>query len=129
MQADGKANTPPFWGEVPQGLRESVVSLELRRLSAGFIDFIVEPTFTVLTDMTEKIVSPLIEETSQAGGTGQRRSRSVEKLRGWGPAGLPLRVELFFGREGGGWCFLMRLALLLSGKRIVCLFLSSAEWK
>src|SRR4029434_4589046 len=25
--------------------------------SAGFIDFIVEPTFTVLTDMTEKIVT------------------------------------------------------------------------
>ncbi|GAB5568666.1 calcium/calmodulin-dependent 3' [Prionailurus iriomotensis] len=41
----------------------------------GFIDFIVEPTFTVLTDMTEKIVSPLIDETSQTGGTGQRRSR------------------------------------------------------
>ncbi|XP_073755136.1 dual specificity calcium/calmodulin-dependent 3',5'-cyclic nucleotide phosphodiesterase 1C isoform X2 [Callorhinus ursinus] len=40
----------------------------------GFIDFIVEPTFTVLTDMTEKIVSPLIDETSQSGGTGQRRS-------------------------------------------------------
>uniref|UniRef100_A0A5F8AJM7 Phosphodiesterase n=1 Tax=Macaca mulatta TaxID=9544 RepID=A0A5F8AJM7_MACMU len=40
----------------------------------GFIDFIVEPTFTVLTDMTEKIVSPLIDETSQTGGTGQRRS-------------------------------------------------------
>ncbi|XP_029334575.1 calcium/calmodulin-dependent 3',5'-cyclic nucleotide phosphodiesterase 1C isoform X5 [Mus caroli] len=40
----------------------------------GFIDFIVEPTFTVLTDMTEKIVSPLIDESSQAGGTGQRRS-------------------------------------------------------
>ncbi|KAJ0059987.1 hypothetical protein NL108_017605 [Boleophthalmus pectinirostris] len=30
----------------------------------GFIDFIVEPTFTVLTDMIEKIVSPLMEETS-----------------------------------------------------------------
>ncbi|XP_057405573.1 dual specificity calcium/calmodulin-dependent 3',5'-cyclic nucleotide phosphodiesterase 1C isoform X8 [Balaenoptera acutorostrata] len=40
----------------------------------GFIDFIVEPTFTVLTDMTEKILSPLIDETSQTGGTGQRRS-------------------------------------------------------
>ncbi|KAM6152561.1 dual specificity calcium/calmodulin-dependent 3',5'-cyclic nucleotide phosphodiesterase 1C isoform 1-T1 [Erethizon dorsatum] len=40
----------------------------------GFIDFIVEPTFTVLTDMTEKIVSPFIDETSQTGGTGQRRS-------------------------------------------------------
>ncbi|XP_029090163.1 calcium/calmodulin-dependent 3',5'-cyclic nucleotide phosphodiesterase 1C isoform X5 [Monodon monoceros] len=40
----------------------------------GFIDFIVEPTFTVLTDMTEKILSPLIDETSQTGGTGQRSS-------------------------------------------------------
>ncbi|OWK06711.1 hypothetical protein Celaphus_00012067 [Cervus elaphus hippelaphus] len=40
----------------------------------GFIDFIVEPTFTVLTDMTEKIVSPFIDEPSQSGGTGQRRS-------------------------------------------------------
>lgn len=29
--------------------------------------------------MTEKIVSPLIDETSQTGGTGQRRSRSVGK--------------------------------------------------
>nr|XP_019581778.1 PREDICTED: calcium/calmodulin-dependent 3',5'-cyclic nucleotide phosphodiesterase 1C isoform X5 [Rhinolophus sinicus] len=40
----------------------------------GFIDFIVEPTFTVLTDMTDKIVNPVIDETSQTGGTGQRRS-------------------------------------------------------
>lgn len=52
--------------------------------SSGFIDFIVEPTFTVLTDMTEKIVSPLIDETSQTVGTGQRRSRSVGKPEGWG---------------------------------------------
>uniref|UniRef100_A0A670XV95 Phosphodiesterase n=1 Tax=Pseudonaja textilis TaxID=8673 RepID=A0A670XV95_PSETE len=36
----------------------------------GFIDFIVEPTFTVLTDMTEKIVTPLIEEASNSGMTG-----------------------------------------------------------
>uniref|UniRef100_A0A4W5LSV4 PDEase domain-containing protein n=1 Tax=Hucho hucho TaxID=62062 RepID=A0A4W5LSV4_9TELE len=33
-------------------------------LSPGFIDFIVVPTFTVLTDMTEKIVIPLINEAS-----------------------------------------------------------------
>lgn len=38
----------------------------------------------MLTDMTEKIVSPLIDETSQSGGTGQRHSRSVERLEGWG---------------------------------------------
>ncbi|XP_031759761.1 calcium/calmodulin-dependent 3',5'-cyclic nucleotide phosphodiesterase 1C isoform X3 [Xenopus tropicalis] len=40
----------------------------------GFIDFIVEPTFTVLTDMIEKIVVPLIEEASRSGLTGFRRS-------------------------------------------------------
>ena len=41
----------------------------------GFIDFIVEPTFTVLTDMIEKIVTPLIEEASRSGLAGFRRSR------------------------------------------------------
>ncbi|XP_042608152.1 calcium/calmodulin-dependent 3',5'-cyclic nucleotide phosphodiesterase 1A-like [Cyprinus carpio] len=41
----------------------------------GFIDFIVEPTFTVLTDMIEKIVTPLIEEASPSGLAGFRRSR------------------------------------------------------
>ncbi|KAM9307972.1 dual specificity calcium/calmodulin-dependent 3',5'-cyclic nucleotide phosphodiesterase 1C isoform 2-T2 [Gastrophryne carolinensis] len=40
----------------------------------GFIDFIVEPTFTVLTDMTEKIVVPLIDEASRSGLAGFRRS-------------------------------------------------------
>ncbi|XP_056155312.1 dual specificity calcium/calmodulin-dependent 3',5'-cyclic nucleotide phosphodiesterase 1C [Lampris incognitus] len=40
----------------------------------GFIDFIVEPTFTVLTDMTEKIVTPLIDEASHSGLAGFRRS-------------------------------------------------------
>ncbi|NWU94952.1 PDE1C phosphodiesterase, partial [Upupa epops] len=40
----------------------------------GFIDFIVEPTFTVLTDMTEKIVTPLIDEASHSGLSGFRRS-------------------------------------------------------
>ncbi|XP_047424699.1 calcium/calmodulin-dependent 3',5'-cyclic nucleotide phosphodiesterase 1C-like [Mugil cephalus] len=32
----------------------------------GFIDFIVEPTFTVLTEMIEKIVTPLMEEASSS---------------------------------------------------------------
>nr|XP_020470991.1 calcium/calmodulin-dependent 3',5'-cyclic nucleotide phosphodiesterase 1C-like isoform X2 [Monopterus albus] len=41
----------------------------------GFIDFIVDPTFTVMTEMIEKIVTPLIEEASRSGLTGFRRSR------------------------------------------------------
>ncbi|RVE61994.1 hypothetical protein OJAV_G00176630 [Oryzias javanicus] len=40
----------------------------------GFIDFIVVPTFTVLTDMMERIVTPLIEEASRSGLAGFRRS-------------------------------------------------------
>uniref|UniRef100_A0A665X475 Phosphodiesterase n=1 Tax=Echeneis naucrates TaxID=173247 RepID=A0A665X475_ECHNA len=40
----------------------------------GFIDFIVEPTFTVLTEMVEKIVTPLVEEASQSGLAGFRHS-------------------------------------------------------
>ncbi|XP_056599718.1 dual specificity calcium/calmodulin-dependent 3',5'-cyclic nucleotide phosphodiesterase 1C [Triplophysa dalaica] len=39
----------------------------------GFIDFIVIPTFTVLTDMTEKIVTPLIDEATSSGLAGFRR--------------------------------------------------------
>ncbi|KAM9439194.1 dual specificity calcium/calmodulin-dependent 3',5'-cyclic nucleotide phosphodiesterase 1C isoform 1-T1 [Clarias gariepinus] len=40
----------------------------------GFIDFIVVPTFTVLTDMTEKIVTPLIDEATHSSLAGFRRS-------------------------------------------------------
>ncbi|KAM4730628.1 dual specificity calcium/calmodulin-dependent 3',5'-cyclic nucleotide phosphodiesterase 1A [Anableps anableps] len=40
----------------------------------GFIDFIVEPTFTVLVDTTEKVIGPLIEEERKAKETGNRRS-------------------------------------------------------
>ncbi|KAM4606572.1 dual specificity calcium/calmodulin-dependent 3',5'-cyclic nucleotide phosphodiesterase 1A [Polymixia lowei] len=47
----------------------------------GFIDFIVEPTFTVLTDMTEKIVKPLIDEASHSGLAGFRRS-SLNSISG-----------------------------------------------
>ncbi|KAM9839426.1 dual specificity calcium/calmodulin-dependent 3',5'-cyclic nucleotide phosphodiesterase 1A-like [Aulostomus maculatus] len=43
----------------------------------GFIDFIVEPTFAVLTEMMEVIVTPLIEEASRSGLTSVRRSSSV----------------------------------------------------
>uniref|UniRef100_A0A8C2F2V3 Phosphodiesterase n=1 Tax=Cyprinus carpio TaxID=7962 RepID=A0A8C2F2V3_CYPCA len=42
----------------------------------GFIDFIVVPTFTVLTDMTEKIVTPLIEERSSVNSSGSDGSGS-----------------------------------------------------
>ena len=44
-------------------------------LVAGFIDFIVEPTFSVLIDTTEKVIGPLIEEDRKARETGNRRSR------------------------------------------------------
>ncbi|XP_032879707.1 calcium/calmodulin-dependent 3',5'-cyclic nucleotide phosphodiesterase 1A isoform X1 [Amblyraja radiata] len=40
----------------------------------GFIDFIVEPTFSVLTDIAEKIITPLIEEASQSESDFQRQS-------------------------------------------------------
>ncbi|XP_077580815.1 dual specificity calcium/calmodulin-dependent 3',5'-cyclic nucleotide phosphodiesterase 1A isoform X2 [Stigmatopora nigra] len=40
----------------------------------GFIDFIVVPTFTVLTDMMERIVTPLIDEASRSGLACFRRS-------------------------------------------------------
>uniref|UniRef100_A0A3Q3N2L7 Phosphodiesterase n=1 Tax=Mastacembelus armatus TaxID=205130 RepID=A0A3Q3N2L7_9TELE len=40
----------------------------------GFIDYIVVPTFTVLTDMMERVVTPLIDEASHTGFTGFRRS-------------------------------------------------------
>ncbi|XP_032802234.1 dual specificity calcium/calmodulin-dependent 3',5'-cyclic nucleotide phosphodiesterase 1A isoform X2 [Petromyzon marinus] len=40
----------------------------------GFIDYIVEPTFTVLTDLSEFVVAPLIDEAARAGTTSFRRS-------------------------------------------------------
>lgn len=44
-------------------------------LCAGFIDFIVEPTFSGLIDTAEKVIGPLIEEERKAKETGNRRSR------------------------------------------------------
>uniref|UniRef100_A0AAQ4R1E0 PDEase domain-containing protein n=1 Tax=Gasterosteus aculeatus aculeatus TaxID=481459 RepID=A0AAQ4R1E0_GASAC len=41
----------------------------------GFIDFMVEPTFTVLTEMMEKTVTPLVEEASRSGTAAFRRWR------------------------------------------------------
>uniref|UniRef100_A0A8C5I489 Phosphodiesterase n=1 Tax=Gouania willdenowi TaxID=441366 RepID=A0A8C5I489_GOUWI len=40
----------------------------------GFIDFIVEPTFSVLIDTTEKVIGPLIDEDRKAKESGTRRS-------------------------------------------------------
>ncbi|XP_072524802.1 dual specificity calcium/calmodulin-dependent 3',5'-cyclic nucleotide phosphodiesterase 1A isoform X2 [Salminus brasiliensis] len=47
----------------------------------GFIDFIVLPTFTVLTDMTEKIVTPLIDEAAHS---GLASFRSLSNITGEG---------------------------------------------
>uniref|UniRef100_A0A8D3E4Q7 Phosphodiesterase n=1 Tax=Scophthalmus maximus TaxID=52904 RepID=A0A8D3E4Q7_SCOMX len=40
----------------------------------GFIDFIVEPTFSVLIDTTEKVIGPLIDEDRKARESGNRKS-------------------------------------------------------
>ncbi|KAL7989918.1 hypothetical protein Chor_012584 [Crotalus horridus] len=40
----------------------------------GFIDFIVEPTFQVLTDVAEKMVIPLVEEGSKNKSSSQQSS-------------------------------------------------------
>ncbi|KAL0184826.1 hypothetical protein M9458_020522, partial [Cirrhinus mrigala] len=65
-----------------------------------FIDFIVEPTFSVLVDTTEKIISPLIEEAVKSGGV--RRS----SLTGRGSAAVVESVQRHSGRgsndEQGG---------------------------
>ncbi|KAK7154516.1 hypothetical protein R3I94_007746 [Phoxinus phoxinus] len=58
----------------------------------GFIDFIVEPTFSVLVDTTEKIISPLIEEAVKSGGV--RRS----SLTGRGSAAVVEAVQRHSGR-------------------------------
>uniref|UniRef100_A0A8C7CUX7 Phosphodiesterase n=1 Tax=Oncorhynchus kisutch TaxID=8019 RepID=A0A8C7CUX7_ONCKI len=55
----------------------------------GFIDFIVEPTFSVLVDTTEKIITPLIEDTLKSHDTGVRSGsvtvvESVQKHSGRG---------------------------------------------
>ncbi|XP_006131197.2 dual specificity calcium/calmodulin-dependent 3',5'-cyclic nucleotide phosphodiesterase 1B isoform X2 [Pelodiscus sinensis] len=42
----------------------------------GFIDFIVEPTFSVLTDVAEKIVLPLVEEGSKTKSSSSQQSSS-----------------------------------------------------
>ncbi|KAJ8253133.1 hypothetical protein GJAV_G00209490 [Gymnothorax javanicus] len=61
----------------------------------GFIDFIVEPTITVMMDSAEKIISPLVEEAVKSGDKSVRRPsltgggtgtvvESVQRHRGHG---------------------------------------------
>lgn len=48
--------------------------------TAGFIDFIVEPTFSVLTDVAEKMVLPVAEDGTKAKGNpvaGQQARSAV----------------------------------------------------
>ncbi|KAJ8349592.1 hypothetical protein SKAU_G00247220 [Synaphobranchus kaupii] len=61
----------------------------------GFIDFIVEPTFSVMVDSAEKIISPLVEEAIKSGDTSIRRS----SLTG---GGLGTVVESVQRHMGGG---------------------------
>ncbi|CAB1347154.1 unnamed protein product, partial [Coregonus sp. 'balchen'] len=60
----------------------------------GFIDFIVEPTFSVLVDTTEKIITPLIEDTLKSHDTGVRRS----SLTGSGSVTVVESVQRHSGR-------------------------------
>uniref|UniRef100_A0A8C7WA13 Phosphodiesterase n=1 Tax=Oncorhynchus mykiss TaxID=8022 RepID=A0A8C7WA13_ONCMY len=59
-----------------------------------FIDFIVEPTFSVLVDTTEKIITPLIEDTLKSHDTGVRRS----SLTGSGSVTVVESVQKHSGR-------------------------------
>ncbi|XP_035375797.1 calcium/calmodulin-dependent 3',5'-cyclic nucleotide phosphodiesterase 1A isoform X2 [Electrophorus electricus] len=63
----------------------------------GFIDFIVEPTFSVLVDITEKIITPLIEEALHTGSAGGRRS----SLTGRGSAAVVESVQRHSERDLG----------------------------
>ena len=47
-------------------------------MCVGFIDFIVEPTFSILIDATEKVMLPLIDEERLARESGLRRSRYTD---------------------------------------------------
>uniref|UniRef100_A0AAQ4RXV8 Phosphodiesterase n=1 Tax=Gasterosteus aculeatus aculeatus TaxID=481459 RepID=A0AAQ4RXV8_GASAC len=81
----------------------------------GFIDFIVVPTFTVLTDMMESIVKPLIDEASHAGFSGFRRSSGT--LRHCSPC---LRTHL----EANGFSWTVS-SLHLEQFSIICNYVCS----
>uniref|UniRef100_A0A8I3S1U6 Phosphodiesterase n=1 Tax=Canis lupus familiaris TaxID=9615 RepID=A0A8I3S1U6_CANLF len=54
---------PHAW---PAAVRRGGTSPPCPRCPAGFIDFIVEPTFSVLTDVAEKSVQPLVDDDSKS---------------------------------------------------------------
>ncbi|KAG7249061.1 hypothetical protein CRUP_030794 [Coryphaenoides rupestris] len=64
----------------------------------GFIDFIVEPTFSILVDASEKVMQPLIEEESLARESGHRRS----SLTGSGSVTVESVQRHSSGRHGNG---------------------------
>lgn len=71
--------------------------------TTGFIDFIVEPTFSVLTDVAEKLVLPLAEDGTKAKGN----PAAGQQPRWAAPSCLsfptPRRwLGLFWERGGGG---------------------------
>ncbi|KAF1496649.1 Calcium/calmodulin-dependent 3',5'-cyclic nucleotide phosphodiesterase 1B, partial [Eudyptula minor novaehollandiae] len=49
--------------------------------TAGFIDFIVEPTFSVLTDVAEKMVLPLAEDGTKAKGNPAASQQASSQWR------------------------------------------------
>ncbi|NXQ23584.1 PDE1B phosphodiesterase, partial [Alaudala cheleensis] len=55
----------------------------------GFIDFIVEPTFSVLTDVAEKLVTPLAEDGSKANPAATQQPSSQ-----WRQPSLDEHLEL-----------------------------------
>lgn len=55
---------PAMQGPLPSPLGGTSPSCS--PFTAGFIDFIVEPTFSVLTDVAEKSVQPLVDEDSKS---------------------------------------------------------------
>lgn len=68
--------------------------------TTGFIDFIVEPTFSVLTDVAEKMVLPLAEDGTKAKGnpvaSQQARSAMPPCLS------FPFLMGRFWGSAWGG---------------------------
>uniref|UniRef100_A0A8P4KHM3 Phosphodiesterase n=1 Tax=Dicentrarchus labrax TaxID=13489 RepID=A0A8P4KHM3_DICLA len=70
----------------------------------GFIDFIVEPTFSGLIDTTEKVIGPLIEEDRKARETGNRRSRYHYHYFGGSGYNIILKLQAALGGTSPSTC-------------------------